>query len=159
MHIYYLDASAVLKRYFPSEAGADFMKTLLEEPEDDGVFCISSFGVLEVNAAIRRRVRNHHLMHDALMHFSQDSVEMFRVIPTDDDILSQALSVIETHRLRAGDAIHLATALSIAAMTERSQLFMVTSDAELLEAAQAAGIGAIDPQEDDAMGSLRQLRE
>ncbi len=158
MPIYYLDASAVLKRYFVDEAGARFMKTLLEEPEDDDVFCIASFGILEVNAAIRRRVSNQQLMHDALMRFSLDSVEMLRVIPMDDDSFSEALSVIEDYRLRAGDAIHLATALSIAAIAGGAQAIMVTSDTELLYASEAAGIPAIDPQADDAMGSLLQIR-
>ena len=159
MLIYYLDTSAVLKRYLSSEAGADFIRTLLEKSEDDEVFCISSFGVLEVNAAIRRRVRNQRLLHEVLRQFAQDSVEVLRVIRTDDDMFSQALSAIENYRLRAGDAIHLATALSIAAVVDPSRVFMVSSDTELLEASEAAGIGALDPQAEDATGSLRQIRE
>ena len=67
------------------------------------------------------------------------------------------MSVVENHRLRAGDAIHLAAALSIAATTV-SQVFMVSSDTELLEASDAAGISVLDPQATDAMVSLRQIR-
>ena len=156
---HYLDASAVLKRYITSEAGADFMRILLEGATPNEVFCVSTFGVLEVNAAIRRRVVSEILLDEALRKLGQDSVRLFRVIPTNDDILGQAVSIVENHHLRAGDAIHLATALSIVATVADSQVFMVSSDAELLEASEAAGIGAIDPQMDDAMGSLRQLRE
>lgn len=159
MPFYYLDTSAVLKRYITSEAGADFMRILLEESMADDVFCLSSFGVLEVNAAIRRRLRNEDMVNEAIRKVGQDSISLFRVIPTDDDLLRRALFVLETHRLRAGDAIHLATALSIAATTDDSQVFMVSSDAELLEASEAAGIGALDPQADDVIGSLRQVRK
>jgi len=155
---HYLDASAVLKRYISSEAGADFMRILLEDATPNEVFCVSTFGVPEVNAAIRRRVVNEILLDEALRKFGQDSVRLFRVIPTNDEILEQAVSIVENHRLRAGDAIHLATALSVAAVAD-SQVFMVSSDAELLEASEAAGIGAVDPQMDDVMSSLRQLRE
>lgn len=155
---FYLDASAVLKRYITSEAGSDFMGILLEDATPIQVFCVSTFGVLEVNAAIRRRVINENLLDEALRKFGQDSVRLFRVIPTNDDILEQALSIVENHRLRAGDAIHLATALDIAAIADDPRVFMISSDAELLEASEAAGIGALDPQTDDAIDSLRQFR-
>ena len=76
-----------------------------------------------------------------------------------DDIIIRAGSIVENYRLRAGDAIHLATALDIAEVTAPYQVFMVSSDAELLEASEAAGIGALDPQANDVIGSLRQVRE
>ena len=156
---YYLDASAALKLYFTNELGAEFMGILLENAAPNEFFYISTFGVLEVNAAIRRRIRDGRSMYEALRLFIQDSARLLRVIPTSDRVLEHAMSVVENHRLRAGDAIHLATALSIAATVDDSQVFMVSSDAELLEASEAAGIGAIDPQMDYAMGSLSQLRE
>lgn len=103
---YYLDASAVLKLYLTNESGADFMRILLEDVAPNELFYISTFGVLEVNAAIRRRIRDDRPMYEALRLFIQDSVGLFRVIPTSDDVLQQAMSVVENHRLRAGDAIH-----------------------------------------------------
>ncbi|MCY3544735.1 MAG: type II toxin-antitoxin system VapC family toxin [Chloroflexi bacterium] len=142
-----------------SEAGADFMRILLEESMADDVFCLSSFGVLEVNAAIRRRLRNEDMENEAIRKFGQDSVSLFRVIPTDDDLLRRALFVVENYRLRAGDAIHLTSSLSIAAFTDSAQVIMISSDAELIDTSIAAGIGALDPQADDAMDSLRQIRE
>lgn len=155
---YYLDASAALKLYFTNELGAEFMRILLEDAAPDEVFYISTFGVLEVNAAIRRRIRDDRPMSEALRLFIQDSVGLFRVIPTSDSVLQQAMSVVGNYRLRAGDAIHLATALSIAATTPQ-QIFMVSSDTELLEASETAGIEALNPQTGDAIGSLRRIRE
>ena len=154
---YYLDASATLKLYLTNELGTDFMRILLEDAAPNELFFISTFGVLEINAAIRRRIRDDRLMYEALRLFIQDLVRLFRVIPTSDGVLHQAMSVVENHRLRAGDAIHLATALSIAAIAI-PQVFIVSSDAELLEASEEAGIGALDPQASDAIDSLRQIR-
>ncbi len=76
-----------------------------------------------------------------------------------DYILIQALSATENHRLRAGDTIHMATALSIAATADESQVVMVSADTELLLASKSAGIGALDPQTDDALSSLHQIRD
>ena len=97
--------------------------------------------------------------NEAIRKFGQDSVSLFRVIPTDDDLLRRALFVVENYRLRAGDAIHLTSSLSIAAFTDSAQVIMISSDAELIDTSIAAGIGALDPQADDAMDSLRQIRE
>ena len=155
---YYLDASAVVKRYLTSEAGAEFIGILLEDAMPNEVFYISTFGVLEVNAAIRRRIRNERALDEALRKFGQDSVGILRVIPTNEVLLQQALPVVHTHSLRAGDAIHLATALSVAADANNEQVYMVTSDHELLAAASAAGIGAIDPQSDEAIDGLLHIR-
>ena len=158
MVIYYLDTSAVVKRYITSEAGADFMRVLLEDAVSDEIFSISYFGVLEFNAVIRRQMRSGRLTDAAIQKFEQDSSDIFRVVPSDGETLQQALPVIQAYGLRTGDAIHLATALSIAAVSGYNQTFMVTSDGELLAAAEAAGMGALDPQADGAMDRLLSIR-
>ena len=156
--LYYLDTSAVVKRYITSEAGADFVRILLGDAAPDEIFAVSYFGVLEFNAVVRRQMRSGRLMDDAMQQFEQDSLDIFRIVPSDGDTLQQALPVIRVYGLRAGDAIHLATALSIAAVSDYTQVFMVTSDAELLAAAEAAGIGALDPQADDSIDRLLNIR-
>ena len=158
MVIYYLDTSAVVKRYITSEAGADFMRVLLEDAVSDEIFSISYFGVLEFNAVIRRQMRSGRLTDAAIQKFEQDSSDIFRVVPSGGETLQQALPVIQAYGLRTGDAIHLATALSIAAVSGYNQTFMVTSDGELLAAAEAAGMGALDPQADGAMDRLLSIR-
>lgn len=158
MIIYYLDTSAILKLYLLSESGAEFMRRLIEGTTHDEAFYISSFGLLEVKAAIVRRISDIGVIERALSQFSQDMANLLKIVRLNEYILYQALSETENHRLRAGDAIHLATALSIATTVDSSQVFMVCSDAELLEASQAAGIGALDPQADDAIDGLRRIR-
>ena len=158
MVIYYLDTSAVVKRYITSEAGADFMRVLLEDAVSDEIFSISYFGVLEFNAVIKRQMRSGRVTDAAMQRFEQDSLDIFRVVPSDGETLQQALPVIQVYGLRTGDAIHLATALSIATVSDYNQTFMVSSDAELLAAAEAAGIGALDPQADSAIDRLMNIR-
>jgi len=65
--------------------------------------------------------------------------------------------VAAAHRLRAGDAIHLATALAVQAATPL-RLVLISSDGELLAAAGAAGLAVLDPADPDALASLRGLR-
>ena len=158
MVIYYLDTSAVVKRYITSEAGTDFMRVLLEDAVPGEIFSISYFGVLEFNAVIKRQMRSGRVTDAAMQRFEQDSLDIFRVVPSDGETLQQALPVIQAYGLRTGDAIHLATALSIATVSGYNQTFMVTSDGELLAAAEAAGMGALDPQADGAMDRLLSIR-
>ena len=159
MPIYYLDASAVLKLYISNESGTEFMRTLMEGATPDESFYISSFGLLEVKAAIMRRINDAGVIERALSQFSKDMEDVLDIVRLNDYILIQALSATENHRLRAGDAIHMATALSIAATADESQVVMVSSDTELLLASKSAGIGALDPQTDDALSSLHQIRD
>ena len=159
MPIYYLDTSAVAKLYLIDEKGTDFMLMLIEDVMPDETICISSFGVLELHAVIMRQVQSAHERDEALRNFLQDSVEIFRVLPTNEARLDHAVLVVQNHRLRAGDAVHLAAALSVAADADgEQQVFMVSSDGELLAAAEAAGIGALDPQADSAIDRLLNIR-
>ena len=158
MPIYYLDTSAILKLYLSNELGAEFMRKLVEGATPDESFYVSSFGLLEVKAAIVRRISDAGVVERALSQFSQDMADLLKIVRLNEYILYQALSATENYRLRAGDAIHIATAPSIAAIAG-PQVFMVSSDAELLEASAAAGIGALDPQADDVIGSLCEIRE
>ena len=153
-----MDTSAVVKRYITSEAGTDFMRVLLEDAVPGEIFSISYFGVLEFNAVIKRQMRSGRVTDAAIQKFEQDSSDIFRVVPSDGETLQQALPVIQAYGLRTGDAIHLATALSIAAVSGYNQTFMVSSDGELLAAAEAAGMGALDPQADSAIDRLMNIR-
>ena len=157
--IYYLDPSAILKLYLRNESGTEFMRRLTEDATPDETFYISSFGLLEVKAAIVRRISDIGVIERALSQFSQDMANLLKIVRLNEYILYQALLATENHRLRAGDAIHLATALSVAATVDESQTFMVSADTELLEASEAAGMGALDPQAADALGSLHQIRD
>ena len=158
MPVFYLDASAIAKLYLPDEIGSEFVVNLLDSRSSTDLFVTSALSVVEVKSAITRRIDNPHERGPLLSAYDRDLQEMFDLISVRNDLIVGAGSIAERHRLRAGDAIHLATALDISVTTEQTQIFMVSSDAELLSASEAAGIGALDPQVGDALSSLHQIR-
>ena len=158
MPVFYLDASAIAKLYLPGEQGVDFVVQLIGSHISGDVFVTSNLSLVEVKSAISRRISNEETRAYLLDSFDRDVQEIFNLMAVSHEIIIGAGAVVEDYRLRAGDAIHLATALDIAAIADDSRVFMVSSDSELLEASEAAGIGALDPQADDAIDSLRQIR-
>lgn len=80
------------------------------------------------------------------------------ILPLDDQVVTAALAVVEAYTLRAGDAVHLATALAISRAVMPLPLVMVSSDAEVIHATTAAGLGVLDPAGPDALARLRGLR-
>lgn len=159
MAFFYLDASAIAKLYLPNEQGVEFVVQLLDLRSSTDMFATSALSVVEVKSAITRRIGSPSDKAPLLAAYDRDLREIFDLISIRDDIIIGASSVAERYGLRAGDAIHLASALSVAAVSDDSKLFMVSSDVELLEASEVAGIGALDPQSENATASLRQIRE
>ena len=157
MAFFYLDASAIAKLYLPNEQGVEFVVQLLDLRSSTDIFATSALSVVEVKSAITRRIGSPSDKAPLLAAYDRDLREIFDLISIRDDIIIGASSVAERYGLRAGDAIHLATALDIAASFSR--VFMVPADTELLEASEAAGIGALDPQSENATASLHQIRE
>ena len=149
MPVFYLDTSAILKRY-RSEQGTEVVDQLLLDPPPDNRFYTSSLAALEVQSALSRLVRGGHLdrnlADDWMARFGEDTLRVIQLWPLDDSILTIALRVADRHGLRSGDAIHLATAEVIFRLTSESDKVFVSSDRELLEAAVDSGMEVLDPQ-------------
>ncbi|MBI4288844.1 MAG: type II toxin-antitoxin system VapC family toxin [Chloroflexi bacterium] len=162
MAVFYLDTSAIVKRY-RNEEGTGLVDGLLDGAYSKDRFYISLLSVLEVTSAALRLARVGLMTEDAAKQtvaaFRRDVRERFRLWPVDEDILGVAVSVVEGHRLRSGDAIHLATASTIFGASPGSQGTLVSSDHELLGAAVASGIRTLDPQDPEAFGKLNLLRD
>ena len=84
--------------------------------------------------------------------------KQFRLWPMSNTVVRQAVPVIEQHRLRAADAIHLASALAIAARAAPATVVMVTGDQELIRAARSTGLIVLDPTDAGALAQLRAAR-
>ena len=67
MNNYYLDASALVKRYV-DEAGSDWLRWLVDPVRDSTVF-ISQMTIIEVISAFARRIRDGSLTPGRGMHF------------------------------------------------------------------------------------------
>jgi uncharacterized protein len=148
MALIYLDTSVVVKRY-RREPGTDFMDALLQNPSRSNTFYTSFLSVLELTATIMRLIGGTQLTEETgqeiLRQFRRDLREGYVLLPLDNDTIGKAISVVQDHKLRSADAIHLATAIDIFATDSTSQHVFITSDHELLSAAQIQGMTTIDP--------------
>lgn len=161
MPVFYLDTSAIVKRY-RLEEGTRVMDYLLEDPPGEDRFYTSFLSVLELTSGILRLAKGGKLTEDIaaqiLSRFRRDMREQFRVWPLDSGIVSAAIPVVAQHRLRSGDAIHLSTAMAIFSLISSQEAVIVSSDNELVGAATSSGITALDPRDSDALERLARLR-
>lgn len=148
---YFLDSSAVVKRYL-SEAGTDWVRVLCD-PASGNTIIVASVTMVEVAAALAARHRasggiEQRTRDNALTLFLQHFTDEYLAIDIDRAILNRAMQLTQQHRLRGYDAIQLASALSAsqALQTSRlSDLTFVAADTDLLAAAVAEGLHTHNP--------------
>lgn len=151
MPIYYLDASSIVKLYLRDERGTEFMDKLVRERVPGERLVTSAISIVEVKAAISRRINDAAHRSVLIDTYDKNWREIFETSPISESIIMDAGAIAEERRLRSGDAIHLATALAVAAVAPGvPRMFMVSSDTELLTASHETRLGALDPQTDDA---------
>lgn len=151
MTTYYLDASALVKRY-ASEAGSDWVLTITESTADHTIV-FSEISLAEVAAALAAKQRAPQGLtvgerDRALSRFLQDCAEHFLLLQIERGIIDRAVDLTQSHRLRGYDAVHLSTALVAnddLVEQEHSPLVFVASDDDLLAAAQAEGLEVNNP--------------
>lgn len=161
MAIFYLDTSALVKRY-RSERGTEVVARLVSLSASEDRFYFSFLSVIELTSGIMRLVKGNRLpeniANEILARFRQDVRDLYQVWPLDENIARSAVSVVKDHRLRSGDAIHLATALAVASLAPDVPFILVSADKELLEAGTSAGLTALDPEEPTALQQLMRIR-
>jgi predicted nucleic acid-binding protein len=140
--VIYFDTSALAKKYLKKEKGRGKVIELLESNPQHLVS--SALTNLEILSALTRRQREISGFDKALQSFSEDW-ESFIVWTIDDSLIGSAAALIRIHRLKAADAIHLATACSIRKHI-KDRLLFVSSDQELLTAADKEGLLVLDPE-------------
>jgi len=154
---YYLDTSALLKRYV-DEAGSEWLRSTLFNSERETVIISTHLLITEVISALNRRVREKTVTsrdYERLSGcFRDDCLDTYYLIGIDEAIIDLACTLLERHPLRAYDAMHLATALSInqrLVETEESVLTFLSADDRLNDAAAAEGL-AVDNPNDHPLG-------
>lgn len=151
--VYYFDSSATVKRY-ASEKGSHWIKEIVE-PGAGNIIYISQIGVVEIAAALSRKVRTQELTREnyeaALQLFLADvQNEEYITANLNDAIIQLAVELTKRHPLRGYDAVHLATALSLnTALVDSGAptIVVVTADRILREAARAEGLLAENLEE------------
>ena len=150
MSIYYLDASAWLKRYF-EEAGSERMAELFEASFDEGnILATSTLAYVEAAALIgqqRAASRLDERKIDRLERQLDADWQSLVQIEITSNMVGQAVEIARQYHLRGADAVHLAAALVLREGLAGSggDLVFVAVDNRLLEAARAAGLRIENP--------------
>ena len=147
---YFLDASAVVKRY-AVEAGSAWLLSITDVAAH--TIFLAELTLAEVAAALASKQRARHgiTMEErdrALSRFLQDCDERFLLMQVDRHVIELAVDLTQRRRLRGYDALQLATALTANRdLIEGGlpPLIFVASDENLLTAAQAEGLPTDNP--------------
>jgi predicted nucleic acid-binding protein len=146
MMLVYLDASVWVKRYVIEEGSKRVRQWLMKGP----VVATSPLALIEVVTTLVRKERAGEIATDD-MNVSLDAAEAdyewFASVPLSNGVIDEARTLSRQYGLRGADTIHLAAAKWI---TEHpgfrdNPIGLVTSDRELAEAAEHAGIDVYDP--------------
>ena len=162
MPIYYLDTSALMKRYW-TETGSDVVTELFEGLGNSDALATSQLTALEMNSALARLLESRQMdlgeyqrVLDRLARDIDDYV--FTVMPVHNELITEAISIVRRYSLRALDALHFTSAIAANELPGNQNLYMVSADRKIIEACVKHGMPVLDPIEDDALGRLRSLR-
>ena len=150
MIVYYLDASAWVKRYY-QERGLAWVQHVFAHHR---LVASASLGVIEVTATLARKAKGREIdpsmLEDKLRELDEDWTRFIQVHMT-MEVVDMARQVAQAMALRGADAIHLASALLLRQHLEdeTTQLTFVASDRELKNAAEASHLTLIDPEEQE----------
>ena len=110
---YYADSSALVKRHIP-EIGSAWIEKEFDSASRNTVIT-AKLTVIEVLSALNRRQRESSISAAEYAKFSSDFLDLaqddYRIFELTDAVLLESQRLLETHPLRAGDAIQLASAL------------------------------------------------
>jgi predicted nucleic acid-binding protein len=152
--VFYLDTSAVLKRY-RTEKGTIVIDSLYQVVPRP-VLVTSFFTCLEVESVAARMKRGKLLSDEAygalLNSFGRDMQNDVQLLPVGTDIMMRAMHAAERYALRPGDCLHLMSAHK-ADVDYAGTTVLVSSDKELLEAAKAQ-LEVLDPEAENALDAL-----
>jgi uncharacterized protein len=147
---YFLDTSALLKRYVP-EIGTQWMQSIAD-PQNEHLLIIAQITWVEFHSAIARRQREHSVSADQaqqiLAAFNFHWNEQYFTVPSDFPVMQLAAQLVQQHPLRAYDAVQLAAALSIQnqlAAPDISSFTFLTADDRLCNVSQLAGLLTDNP--------------
>lgn len=164
MPVYYLETSVLVKRY-RTELGSDVVVELVDRRRPEDSFVTSYFSALEVEATIARALKARLIDQRArgrlLGQFSRELGDIIVPQSVSNHTVLRAIGMARRHRLRSGDAIHLATASLVGgSLDDITSLVFVTSDRELASASTAEQLQVLDLRRpEEAMSLLRNWRE
>lgn len=154
-HSFYLDASALAKRYIP-EAGSALVDAILDTVHANRIYVLN-VGTGEVLSILVRK-RNAGVM--SIAEFARVTASFHAEIVRATDItklsitsrlVTSSFGLIVAHSINSTDALILKSALAIARKLRAGgdDLVLVASDQRLLRAAQGEGLTTFNPESQD----------
>lgn len=145
MAIYFLDSSALVKRYI-SENGSVWVSGLFA-PLLDNEFFVAAITGVEIVAAVTRRARSGSISAaDAASVCNQlrsDLQTDYQIIEITEGVINSGMKLAEAQGLRGYDAVQLAAGCAINELCVNSGLspiVLVSADDELNSAATNSGL-------------------
>jgi len=152
MTTYYLDTSALIKRYV-DEVGSNWLRAMLDVRPPPSVIIVH-LAIVEVTSALTRRMREGTLTpaeYAQLQNaFRADCLGEYDIVTAVGEIIDQANRLLEKYPLRAYDAVHLATAMVVNQQllaNNFAPLTFLSADNRLNEAAAAEGLVVDNPND------------
>lgn len=150
MTVYFVDSSALVKRYF-SEIGSVWVLELFNPTFGNEVFIAAVSGV-EIVAAIARRSRGGSISAtDATTVCNQlrsDLETDYQIIEITESIINNGMTLAQKHGLRGYDAIQLAAGCAVNTLSiahNAAPIIFVSADKELNSAASIEGLVVENP--------------
>ncbi len=150
MSHYFLDSSAVIKRYVV-EAGTNWIRSITT-PNAGNIIFIAQITSAEVVSGVMRRKRDGSITPPTAratrLLMDRHASREYRVVGLTGQIVQRAEDLLESHPLRAYDSIQLASALEINTRLVAGGLpaiIFVSADTRLLTVASAEGLTTDDP--------------
>jgi uncharacterized protein len=150
MTTYFLDSSALIKRYV-QEHGSRWVRDLVSL-EIGHTVLLARATMVEVDSALARRAREGTVPASdcaaAANAFTAHSLAEYEFVELDYRVIRRARQLLEGHLLRALDAIQIASALvanDVLVATSLPPLVLLSSDDRMNEAALAEGLAIDNP--------------
>jgi len=143
MKFYFLDTSALVKRYH-SEKGTDRIDRIFSQ--DDRAIVISSISITEMVSALNRKKEDKIISREdleiALSKFFHDAIKDFLVLELDGEHIKGSITLVLKRNVRTLDALQLAVALSL----KELKVAFVCADKKLVSVAEKEGLQTINPE-------------
>jgi len=151
--VYYLDASAWVKRYY-QELGTIWLQSLFAQ---NPTFACATLGLIEVVATLSRKYKARQISQPQLQQKTQEleaDWQNFIQVQLTAEAVDHSKGLAASLALRGADAVHLASAFLLQSrLSQGDQLIFITSDRELKVAAQSSRLTILDPEEEEAKSS------
>jgi len=144
MAFYFLDTSALVKRYY-DEPGTETVDRLVSSEMPTA---ISSLSVIETTSTFRRKYNRDEITEsdtNALLgEFFREALDDFMIIPLDESLTQFSFELVTAHDLRTLDSLQLSAALSLS--TDEEAPVFVCADSDLVSTAKQHGLDTVNPE-------------